>query len=69
MKRNIELKRKRVMFVKLAINDPKKGALRLRQLAKSLENTKNTSDTVFALTQILGVSEKTIIRDFLNDIL
>lgn len=69
MKRNIELKRKRVLFVKLAINDPKKGALRLRQLAKSLENTKNTSDTVFALTQILGVSEKTIIRDFLNDIL
>lgn len=68
MKRNIKLKGTRVNFVKLSINNPKEGAKKLMELAKGLENTKNTSDTVYALTQILGVSEKTIMRDFLNDI-
>lgn len=67
MKRNINLKKLRVEFVKMAMNNPKKGAEKLRALADGLENTKSTADTVFALTQILGVSEKTIIRDFIND--
>ena len=67
MKRNKKLKKLRIIFVKLSVNNPKEGGKRLRELAKALENTKNITDTVYALTQIFGVSEKTIMRDLLND--
>ena len=69
MIRNKELMSIRVEFVKLAIKDPKKAAKNLNELAEGLGNTKSMNDTVFALTQIFGVSEKTIMRDLLNDTL
>lgn len=68
MKRNPKLKKLRIVFVKLAINNPEKGAEKLHELANGLANTKTTADIIYALTQILGVSERTIIRDFINDI-
>lgn len=67
MKRNNDLKKTRMNFVKLSVNDPKKGEQKLIELAKGLGNTKSMNDTVYALTQILGVSDKTIMRDLLND--
>lgn len=67
MKRSKQLKKLRIGFVKESIEDPKKGAQKLRDLANGLENAKNISDTVYALTQIFGVSERTIFRDLLND--
>lgn len=66
MKRNKKLQKNRINFVKLAINDKKKAAKELKELAKGLENTKNVSDTIYALTQIFGVSERTILRDLKN---
>lgn len=68
MKRNKDLRLNRIKLVQVAFNDPKKGAKILEDLAKGLANTKTAKDTVFALSQIFGVSEKTILRDILNDI-
>ena len=67
MKRDNKLRKNRIDFVKLSINDPKKGEKKLKELAEGLGNCKTTKDIFIALTQILGVSEKTIMRDFLND--
>ena len=50
-------------FCKLAINNPKKAANKLRELAKGLENCRNTTDTVQALKSIFGVSERTVFND------
>ena len=69
MRRNKNLKKLRIDFVKLSVNNPKEGGKKLKELAKGLENTKTMSDTVYALTQIFGVSEKTIMRDLMNDTL
>lgn len=68
MRRDIELKKIRIRFVQKAVNNPKEAEKELIQIAKGLGNTKNMSDTVYALTQIFGVSQKTIMRDLLNDI-
>jgi len=67
MKRNKELLNIRVSLVKQAINNPKKAAKELHQLAEGLGNTKTTSDTVYALSRIFGVSEKTILRDIIKE--
>lgn len=53
----------RKKIVKESIEDPKKGADRLRVLADALENCKGINDTVYALSEIFCVSEKTILRD------
>jgi hypothetical protein len=56
-------KEKRSKFVRTAIQDPGKAARELTEMAKGLENCKNTSDIIFALCEIFCVSERTIFRD------
>jgi hypothetical protein len=63
MNREIEKKNNRVRFVNVAINDPKKAATKLRQMANGLSNCENTSDVIYALSEIFAVSERTILRD------
>lgn len=67
MIRDKKLQKKRKRFVKLAANDPRKAARHLRDLSFSLGETKTHKDVIFALSQIFCVSEKTIMRDLLND--
>jgi hypothetical protein len=69
MLKDKKLLKSRVAFNQAAITDPKKAAQRLRDLADSLEQTRNFSDTLYALSQICYVSERTIIRDLRNDTL
>ena len=58
-----ENRNKRKKFVQKAFNDPKLAADELRSMADGLEECKNTSDLIFALTEILFVSDSTIFRD------
>lgn len=67
MIRNKKLIKTRVAFNQAAITDPKAAAIRLRSIADSLEETRNFSDTIYALSQLFCVSERTIIRDLTND--
>lgn len=69
MIRRKQLQKNRVEFVKLAINNPKEAAKELEQMAEALKNTRTTNDIIYALTNIIHVSERTILRDFKNDIL
>lgn len=59
--------KQRADFCQLALKDQKKAANQLRSLAKSLENCRNTSDTVYALQIIFAVSERTIFNDLVRD--
>lgn len=61
--KNIEIRSK---FCKTAIANPKKAADDLRQLATGLENCRNTSDVINALTQIFAVSERTVFNDLVK---
>lgn len=66
MKKNgIELY-KRKEFVNKAINNPKEAAKILLRKAKGLENCRNTSDSIYALQDILFLSERTIWNDYKN---
>jgi hypothetical protein len=67
MKRNEKLRMIRINFVKLAIQDPKQAGQKLILMGRGLKNTKNCTDVIYALTQIFGVSEKTIFRDLNTD--
>ena len=67
MNRNEQQRNKRIRFSQLAIRDSKEAAKKLRGLAKGLENCRTTADTLAALSEIFGVSEKTILRDLQND--
>jgi hypothetical protein len=62
IKNEIDLQRRR-NFAKLAIVDKKKAADKLRDAATGLENCKDISDIIYALNQILFLSERTIERD------
>lgn len=55
--------KQRSEFCQLALNDQKKAANQLRDLATGLENCRNTSDVVKALCEIFSVSERTIFND------
>ena len=55
--------KRRKEFVKRIIDNPEKGANELRQLAIGLENCKDTYDVIFALSEMLYLSERTIKRD------
>ena len=68
MQRDKTLLKQRANLVQLAITDHKKAAEKLREMATGLENTRNTSDVVYALTQIFCVSERTILRDITTDL-
>lgn len=50
-------------FCKLALQDKKKAAARLRDMAEGLENCRTTSDITYALCNIFAVSERTVMRD------
>ena len=56
----------RQALCKLALNNPKKAADKLRILALGLENCRNTSDTIRALCEIFSVSERTVFRDLIK---
>lgn len=53
-------------FCKLAFNNPKEAATKLRSMATGLENCRNTSDTIYALMSIFAVSERTIFNDLVR---
>jgi hypothetical protein len=55
---------KRSEFVKRVLDDPKKGAKELKEIALGLENCKNTYDVIYALSEMLYLSERTITRDY-----
>jgi hypothetical protein len=56
----------RAEFCKLAIQDRKKAANHLRNLATGLENCRTASDVITALTHIFAVSEDTVGRDLVR---
>jgi hypothetical protein len=53
----------RSKFCQLAMTDKKRAAEKLRVMAIGLENCRNTSDIIYSLTQIFGVSERTVFND------
>ena len=69
MKRDQTKRNNRIKFSQLAVEDKKEAAKQLRNMAKGLENCRTFADTLAALSDIFGVSEKTIIRDLQNDLI
>ncbi len=69
MQKNDKILKKRAEFVQKTFKNPKNGAEILRKMAIGLENTKNASDTVYALSEILYLSERTIVRDLVKEII
>lgn len=67
MNRNIYLKNKRAEFIKLCDSDIKKAAKEMRDAADALENCRTTADKIFAMSQILFISESTIEKDLYNN--
>ena len=57
---------KRAKFCQLALQNPKQAASELKDLATGLENCRNTSDVINALSSIFHVSDRTITRDLLK---
>lgn len=58
--------KKRAAFCKMAMADQKQAADELRVMAKGLENCRNTSDVINALTVIFAVSERTVFNDLVK---
>jgi len=56
----------RANFCKTAIQNNKIASKQLIDLAIGLENCRNTSDTILALSQIFAVSERTILNDLIK---
>lgn len=56
----------RANFCKLAISKQKEAANQLRDMATGLENCRNTSDVIKALTEIFAVSERTVFNDLVK---
>ncbi len=56
----------RSKFCKLAISKPKDAANQLRVMATGLENCRNTSDVIKALTEIFSISERTVFNDLVK---
>jgi hypothetical protein len=54
---------KRAEFIKIAINDPKKGAEILRTQAKELEGCKKVMRVAETLSKTLFISDRTVFRD------
>ena len=64
MKKNSKQLEARKKFVNTAIIDNKRAAEILRSFALGLENCRTTQDIVYALHDILFLSERTIYNDF-----
>jgi len=60
------IKNGREKFCKLAMTDRGKAANQLRDMATGLENCRNTSDIIKALTEIFAVSERTVFNDLVK---
>lgn len=58
---------KRAQFVQLAFSKPKEAAKQLKDLSIGLENCYKSSDIIKALSEVLHLSEKTILRDLTRD--
>jgi hypothetical protein len=67
MYKSEKIQKKRADFVQAAFKNPKEGAKILHAMAEGLGNTKTSSDTVYALSQILYISERTIVRDLIRE--
>jgi len=63
MKRNPKLKEERRRFISTAIDDPRAAATQLRDAARCLEQTSNSSEVISKLSALLFVSESTIFKD------
>lgn len=63
MKKNREQLRKRNEFIKEAMTNPKDAGMNLIIKGVGLMNCKNTTDTVYALQDILYLSEQTIFTE------
>lgn len=63
MKKNTEQNQKRNDFIKEAMNDPKEAGRLLAVKAVGLMNCRNTTDTIFAIKDILFLSESTIVKE------
>jgi len=58
----------RAKFCQKAIKNPQNAASDLRDLATGLENCRNSSEIIFALSEIFRVHEITIERDLTREI-
>lgn len=65
--KNRTILEKRAAFIQGAMNDPKWGAEQLRDMALGLESCTKTMNTVYALQDILFLSERTVFCDYLKD--
>lgn len=69
MKRDNKKRNNRIKFCQLAINDKKAAVRQMHLMADGLDGTRTIADVITALSEIFGVSEKTILRDLQNDLL
>lgn len=54
---------KREDFVKIAINNPKKGAKILEEAAQKLRSCKNVTKTAEVISDTIFISDRTVFRD------
>lgn len=66
MNKPLDKKDKRADFIRLCINDPKKGAKQLEGMAHSLSACRTSSDVIHALSEIMHLSYRTIERDAMH---
>lgn len=66
MKKNYTDKVNRKAFIQLCLENPEKGAEHIQGMVDSLKKSKNTTEIVLNLKQILFISECTIFRDLKN---
>ena len=66
MKKNYTDKVNRKAFIQLCLENPEKGAEHIQCMVDSLKTSKNTTEIVLNLKQILFISECTIFRDLKN---
>jgi len=64
MRKNEKQLKARKDFVSTAFMNKKEAAEKLRLAALGIENCRTTQDIVFALEEILFLSERTIYNDF-----
>jgi hypothetical protein len=66
MKRNENDINQRKVMIRTAVDNPKAGAAMLTAFATRLKKAQGTTETVKILSELLGVSETTVFRDFSN---
>ena len=66
MKRSERSINKRKKLVHLAINDRVKAARIIKKYAEKIETARTTNESVRVLSDLLGVSESTVFKDYTN---